>query len=155
MLVREYFRKRGYKVLFSSSGRNSETKANFICTSYPLLRREKPPHEAYLRLAGFFGLRQLEEFNHIAEKAKRRGKRSHNRGGGDPDLFVYRGNGRRVRFFVEAKHNDKLLRNQKIAFRLIEEILGCSVKVVRIYPCSSHRLPHRRSSIGLVSSPLP
>jgi hypothetical protein len=134
MFVREYFRRHGYKVLFSSSGRETETKGNFICTSYPRLRREKPPHPAYLRLAVFFGLKRLNEFNDIAEDAKTRGKRSHNRGGGDPDLFVYKGNGRRIRFFVEVKHKDKLLTNQKVVFPLIEKHLRCPVKLVRIYP---------------------
>ena len=133
MVAREYFRRLGYKVLFSSSGIETETSENFICTSYPRLRREKPPHPAYLRLAGFFGLKRLNEFNGIAEDAKTSGKPSHNRGGGDPDLFVYKGDGRRVRFFVEVKHNDKLNTNQEVVFPLIEKHLGCQVKLVRIY----------------------
>jgi hypothetical protein len=53
--------------------------------------------------------------------------------GGDPDLFVYKGDGRRVRFFVEVKHNDKLNTNQEVVFPLIEKLLGCPVKLVRIY----------------------
>ena len=133
MVAREYFRRLGYKVLFSSSGIETETSENFICTSYPRLRREKPPHPAYLRLAGFFGLKRLNEFNDIAEPAKLRRKGSGNRGGGDPDLFVYRGDGKRTRFFVEVKHKDKLLTNQKVVFRLIRKHLRCPVKVVRIY----------------------
>jgi len=76
----------------------------------------------------------MNEFNDAAEKAKLRKKHSGNRGGGDPDLFAYKGDGRRVRFFVEAKHNDQLITNQKVVFPLIEKLLGCPVKVVRIYP---------------------
>jgi hypothetical protein len=131
VFVREYFLTRGYKVLFSDSG--GETSENFICASYPVLRRAKPLHPAYRRMARIFGLERLNEFNNIAEKAKRRRKNGSNRGGGDPDLFVYKGNGRRIRFFVEAKHKDKLLTNQKVVFRLIKKHLRCPVKVFRIY----------------------
>src|SRR2546426_7511932 len=65
MVVREYFRRRGYEVLFSSSGREMETSENFICTSYPGLRREKPLHPAYRRMTEIFGLDRLEKFNGI------------------------------------------------------------------------------------------
>jgi hypothetical protein len=132
MVVREYYRRRGYKVLFSDSG--GETSENFICASYPGLRRAKPPHPAYRRTARIFGLERLNEFNKFAEEAKMRRKRGSNRGGGDPDLFVYKGNGRRVRFFVEVKHKDKPHTNQKIVFRLIRKHLGCPVYVIHIHP---------------------
>jgi hypothetical protein len=146
MFVREYFCKRGYNVLFSSSGREIETKQNFICTSYPRLRREKPPHPAYERMANIFGLRRLEKFNGIAEAAKLRRKKGRNRGGGDPDLFVYSGDGKRTRFFVEVKHKDKLLANQKVVFPLIEKHLGCRVKLVHIYPHSPAQKKIRSST---------
>ena len=65
-----------------------------------------------------------------------RRKGSGNRGGGDPDLFVYKGDGKRTRFFVEVKHKDELQINQIVVFPLIEKILRCPVKLVRIYPQS-------------------
>jgi hypothetical protein len=141
MVAREYFRRLGYKVLFSSSGRPPETSENFICTSYPGLRREEPPHPAYQRMARIFGLERLIEFNKVAERAKLQRKHNGNKGGGDPDLFVYKGDGRRVRFFVEVKHNDKMNVNQEVVFPLIEKHLECPVKLVRIYP--------HRSSTGV------
>lgn len=76
----------------------------------------------------------MNEFNKAAEEAKLQSKHNGNRGGGDPDLFVYKRDGQRVRFFVEAKHNDNLTTNQQVVFPLIEKLLGCPVKIVRIYP---------------------
>src|ERR1700722_19855170 len=107
MVVREYFLKLCLRVFCSSSSR--DTLESFICASYPGLRGEQPLHPAYRRMVRFFGLKQLNEFNTKAERAKR--KHGWNMGGGDPDLFVYKGNGKRVRFFVEVKHKDKLLKN--------------------------------------------
>jgi hypothetical protein len=82
-------------------------------------------------MAKVFGLDPLNKFNTRAETAKR--QLDMNRGGGDPDLFVYKGNGRRVRLFVEVKHKDKLSTKQKLVFRLIRKYLGCPVKIVRTY----------------------
>lgn len=130
MVVWHHFQEFGYKVLCSSSVRKAPE--GFICASYPGLRRERPLHPAYQRMARIFGLEQLEEFNAIAEEEKR--KHGRNRGGGDPDLFVYKGNGRRVRSFVEVKHKDKLHTNQRIVFRLIRKHLGCPVHVIHIHP---------------------
>jgi len=134
MVIREYFRTRGYQVLFSSSGR--EIPDNFICTSYPGLRRSKRLHPAYQRMIQIFGFQRLEKFNRYAEAAKLRRKGNGNRGGGDPDLFVYKRDGKRTRFFVEVKHKDELQINQIVVFPLIEKILRCPVKLVRIYPQS-------------------
>jgi hypothetical protein len=130
MVVREYLIKRHYKVLCSSSVR--KTSESFICASYPGLRREKPLHPAYQRMAQVFGFERLNKFNAIAEEEKR--KHGRNRGGGDPDMFVYKGNGRRVRFFVEVKHKDKPHTNQKIVFHLIRKHLGCPVYLIHIHP---------------------
>jgi hypothetical protein len=142
MVVREHFRNLGYKVLFSSSVR--DTPESFICASYPGLRGEEPLHPAYMRMVRMFGFERLKEFNKKADKAKTKHKRGSNRGGGDPDMFVYKGNGRYIRFFVEAKHKDKLLTNQKVVFRLIRKHLGCPVRVVRIYsrPTTREKLPN-------------
>lgn len=131
VVVREYFLKRGYKVLYSDS--SQENPHSFICASYPGLRRQRPVHSAYRQMIKIFGFGRLEAFNRKAEAAKLRLIKGRNRGGGDPDLFVYRANGKRVRFFVEVKHEDSLLENQKIVFPLMRMYL-CPVRVVRIYP---------------------
>jgi hypothetical protein len=132
VFVREYFLTHGYKVLCSDSSR--ESSETFICTSFPILRRERPLHPAYERMTQFFPLEQLEEFNAIAEEEKRKHGKNKNRGGGDPDLFVYMENDPRTRFFVEVKHKDKPHTNQKIVFPLIEKHLGCPVYIIQINP---------------------
>jgi len=130
MVVSRHFKNEGYGVLYSSSVR--EVSESFICTSYPGLRRERHLHPAYERMAQFFRLEQLEEFNAIAEQEKRKHGRK-TRGGGDPDLFIYLKSDPRIHFFVEVKHKDKTHINQEIVFDLIEKHLLCRVYTIRIY----------------------
>jgi hypothetical protein len=131
IVAREYFLGHGYKVLHSDSSRDDPY--SFICASYPGLRKERPFHPGFRRMVEIFGDGLLRKFNQEAEAAKLRTKKSTNRGGGDPDLFVYKDDGNRERFFVEVKHRDSLHENQKIVFRLMRKHL-CPVKIVRIYP---------------------
>ena len=51
--------------------------------------------------------------------------------GGDPDLFVFRDS---EWFFVEVKDTDQLHAKQLVTFPLIEEVLGCDVRVARLTP---------------------
>jgi hypothetical protein len=126
VVVREHFRALGYTVLASEP--NLPNDEGFIVVSYPRKRAQR--HPAYLRMAKIFGLEFLEELNRRADAAKK--LKTGNRGGGDPDLFVYRGSGRKDRFFVEVKDKDQLTPKQLVAFPFIEEL--CPVKVVRIIP---------------------
>jgi hypothetical protein len=47
---------------------------------------------------------------------------------------VYKGAGKTERFFVEVKEKEPLRDVQKLCFRLIEDKLGCDVKICRVYP---------------------
>jgi len=124
--VREHFRKDEYTVWVSGSEENLEDR--FILMSYPGLRRKG--HPAYKRMVEIFGEERLKNLNKAAEKAK--ANLSGNRGGGDPDLFVFKGDGKQERFFVEAKDKDPVSPKQRICFELIEKHLDCDVFVARL-----------------------
>lgn len=130
MVVREHYRKQGYTVWISDS--NTELEDRFILVSYPRLRKLKPLHPGYQRMVRVFGQGKIEELNRAVDEAKRGGKSNSNLGGGDPDLFVFKGPNAEVeRFLVEVKHKDQPTRNQRICFPIIDKLL-CDVKLVRI-----------------------
>jgi hypothetical protein len=108
-------------------------REGFILASYSRKREGRDP--AYTRMFEHFPPEQLEEFNRIADAAKIAATR--NRGGGDPDLFVFRHAGER--FFVEVKYRDRLGKNQIATFPLIESILRCEVKLARLTPVPGAR----------------
>jgi len=130
MVMREHYRSQGYRVWVSDS--NAELRDCFILVSYPGLRKKTPLHPAYKRMVGVFGRERIEKLNQLVDEAKRQGKDNRNLGGGDPDLFVFKGaNAQEERFFVEVKHKDPPTPNQRICFPLIAEHL-CEIKLVRI-----------------------
>jgi len=126
VVVREDYRRLGYTVLASEP--RLPNGEGFILLSYPGYRKRRDP--AYTQMAKLLGteLLALDDLNQIADKAKI--EATGNRGGGDPDLFVYKPDGSE-RFFVEAKYKDKLNSKQLVTFPIIEEH-GWEVKVVRI-----------------------
>jgi hypothetical protein len=131
MVVRKHYTDKGYTVWASDS--NEDPKDVFILVSFPGLRKLTPPHPAYERMVKIFGQKKIEELNKITDEAKAQGKDMRNLGGGDPDLFVFKGANAEVeRFFVEVKHKDKPTQNQEICFPLIEGSLHCEVKLIRI-----------------------
>jgi hypothetical protein len=78
-----------------------------------------------------FGAPTVARLNVEADRAKlqmHQGKG--NRGGGDPDLFVFKG---RERFFVEVKWQDHITEKQRVTFPLIERHCGVKVKIARIF----------------------
>ena len=131
-VVREHYRNEGYNVWVSDS--NEELEDRFILVSYPDLRKKTPLHPAYEHMVGVFGREKIEKLNQIADEAKRKRKDNRNLGGGDPDLFVFKGvNAQEERFFVEVKYKNQLTPNQRICFPLIDKRL-CEIKLIRIYP---------------------
>ena len=101
------------------------------CTYAGARKPEHRHHHNYERMADIFGPDLLEKLNRKADAVKKR--RTGHRGGGDPDLFVFKGDGKKDRFFVEVKHKDQLTLKEKVSFPLIEDFLGCEVKIARIY----------------------
>lgn len=138
--VRAHFERCGYRVLLSAPKYPDEL--GFILFHFRRLRRAN--HPAFTRMQEHF---PTVDLNQLAEEA-RRAKRDESRsgGGGDPDLFVFRPNSGE-RFFVDAKDADTLKPNQLVCFPIIEERLGCLVKVVRIKPITPRRCDasHRRT----------
>jgi hypothetical protein len=136
VFVREYFRWLGYTV-WASEPRlvhpSTRVPEGYVLLSYPGARNQQHRHHhAYDRMARIFGFELLKTLNEQADKAKISLKG--NRGGGDPDLFVFKGDGKKERFFVEVKENDPLLPVQKLCFPLIEKNLQCAVRICRICP---------------------
>lgn len=103
VVVREHFRKLGYSVLASEP--RLPVDEGFILVSYPGKRRKRDP--AYLRMEAIFGERELAELNELADAAKL--KKTGNTAGGDPDLFAFRPEIPKDRFFVEVKHRDQII----------------------------------------------
>jgi len=64
-----------------------------------------------------------------------------------PFMFVFKGTGKRERFFVGVKDRDLPIPNQEACFPVIEDILKCDIKLVRIRK-PSH--PVQRSIQSLV-----
>lgn len=134
VVVREYYRRKGYIVwaseprLFNPITGEAE---GYAAMSYPAARKPTDKnHHAYLRMYAIFG-EKLEKLNKAADKAKCELKG--NRAGGDPDLFMFKRGHEDKAFFVEVKHKDNLTPNELTCFPLIEEHLGCPVKIVRIF----------------------
>jgi hypothetical protein len=125
VVVREHYRRLGYTVLASEP--RLPDGQGFVLLSFPGYRKRR--HPAYTQMASFLGteLAALDDLNRMADKAKIAA--TGNRGGGDPDLFVYKPNGSE-RFFVEAKYKDKLTSKQLVTFPIIEQ--KWQVKVVQI-----------------------
>jgi hypothetical protein len=137
MVARRHYLQFGFKVWVPEP--RFPKNQGYILTSFPGYRGKK--HPAYLRMAKLFGLDVTEGLNQIAEKAKTEQLGKRNRGGGDPDLFVFKGDGQEERFFVEVKYEDparkykdSLKPNQHLVFPLIEAILKTGVKLARVYP---------------------
>jgi len=126
VVVREHYRRLGYTVLASEP--RLPDGQGFILLSYPGYRKRR--HPAYTQMANLLGteLAALDDLNRIADKAKI--AVTGNKGGGDPDLFVYKPD-RREKFFVEAKYKDKLNSKQLVTFPIIRK-QKWEVKVVRI-----------------------
>ena len=130
VVVREQYRRKGYTVLASEP--NLPDGQGFILVSFPGYRKRR--HPAYTQMARLLGtdIEALDAFNLIADKAKIAA--TGNRGGGDPDLFVYKPDGVE-RFFVEVKHKDKLNKKQRVTFPIIRK-QGWEVRIVRIVDAS-------------------
>lgn len=124
VVTREHFRRLGYTVWASEP--LLPDGEGFILLSYPGKRRSGDP--AYRRMEAIFGAEVLAELNDRADAAKK--AETENAGGGDPDLFVFRGTEATERFFVEVKHRDRLNKKQMVAFRFVEEL--CQVRVARL-----------------------
>jgi hypothetical protein len=103
----------------------------FILAHFAGMPESSPPHPAYTRMFDHFDRAKIEEFNFAADSAKTAATR--NRGGGDPDLFVFRRLSG-ARYFVEVKDEDRLNENQRRTFPLIKSILGCEVLIARLMP---------------------
>lgn len=123
VVVREHFRQLGYVVLASEPRLKA---AGFILLSYS--GKQLKGDRAYRRMERIFGKQRLAELNARADLAKRRATRS--RGGGDPDLFIFRKSDPSDCVFVEVKHRDQLTPKQKAAFPFIREL--CPVAVARL-----------------------
>jgi len=126
VVAREHFRALGYVVLASEPLLPNDE--GFIVLAYPGKRKAGDP--AYQRMEAIFGAASLADLNLRADAAKK--KETGNRGGGDPDLFVYHPDDPPDRFFVEVKHHDHLTDKQRTTFPLIEEL--CPIVVARLTP---------------------
>lgn len=126
VVAREHYRRLGYTVLASEP--RLPNGQGFILFSYPGHR--KSCHLAYTKMAKLLGtnLAALDDLNRIADKAKI--DATGNRGGGDPDLFVYKPDGSE-RFFVEVKYKDQLNSKQQVTFPIIRK-RGWEVIIARI-----------------------
>jgi hypothetical protein len=128
VVVGEHYRAQGYTVWFCEPALDRYEDSDFVgfmLLSYPGRRRAANP--AYVRMQEKFGKATVEKLNVEADRAKL--KRWGRRGGGDPDLFVFK---ERERFFVEVKWKDRIREKQCITFPLIERHCGVKVKIVRI-----------------------
>jgi hypothetical protein len=135
VVAREYYRADHYTV-WASEPRlvHPETREpeGFVVLSYAGARNPRHTHHHnYQRMADIFGADLLERLNRKADAEKKR--RTGNRAGGDPDLFVFKGDRKNDRFFVEVKYEDQLTQKQTVCFPLIERILECEVRAARIY----------------------
>lgn len=127
--VRSHFEEQGFRVLISAP--KYPDGLGFLLFHYSGLRRRNPPHPAFARMVEQFPEVDLNRLAEIGRAAKLRQCRAKGGSGGDPDLFVFR-HGSKERFFVEVKDKDALRCSQLVCFPIIEEHLGCEVKVVRI-----------------------
>lgn len=125
VVVRKHYRQLGYTVWASEPELPNDD--GFILVSYPGKRRRG--HAAYARMETLFGVAKLRKLNEATDRAKQ--AKSKGLGGGDPDLFVFRGE---EKFFVEVKWNDEITEKQNATFPVIEKMLGVEIKVARIEP---------------------
>ena len=123
VVVREHYRRLGYTVWASEPELPDDT--GFILVSYPGKRGDH--HPAFVRMEQMFGKTTVAELNGRADEAKR--LQTDGRGGGDPDLFVFRDT---ERFFVEVKWRDKISEKQIVAFPIIEQVCNVEVMIARI-----------------------
>jgi hypothetical protein len=128
VVARKYFRDRGYTVWAAEP--ELPNGDGFILMAYPGKRRRG--HPAYKRMESVFGADVLHALNESADVVKR--MHTANAGGGDPDLFVFKGV---ERFFVEVKWRDHITKKQRLTFPLIEKYCKVPVRVVRIREVSS------------------
>lgn len=133
VVARENYRQRGYAVWFCEPALekyNDPEFIGFMLLSYPSRRHNA--HPAYVRMRDIFGEVTLQRLNAAGDEAKlQMDEGQGSRGGGDPDLFVFRGS---ERFFVEVKWRDELTEKQRVTFPLIEEYCRTEVVVARIAP---------------------
>jgi len=88
IVVREYYRKLGYTVWVSEP--EMPDQSGFILASYQGKRRSN--HPAYQRMKRIIGPDLVENLNKKADEEKI--LLTGNAGGGDPDLFLFRGSER-------------------------------------------------------------
>ena len=122
--VRASLKALGFSVLISDPDMPND--GGYILTHYADKRRRRDA--AFQRMFEWFPEALIEELNQECDAIKRR--ISGNRGGGDPDLFVFSKSG--DRFFVEVKDQDELTQKQRATFSKIAQILGCDVLVARV-----------------------
>ena len=131
IVVREHYRMRGYTVWFCEPALEQYEDPDFVgfmLLSYP--GRRRAAHPAYKRMQDVFGEATVARLNREADRAKRKMDQGQgNRGGGDPDLFVFKGH---ERFFVEVKWKDDLTAKQRVTFPLIERHCGVGIRIARI-----------------------
>jgi hypothetical protein len=131
IVVRASFLALGFRVLISDPKMPNEQ--GFILTHYAGKRQQ--PHRAFTRMFDHFPRGRIEELNRQCDAVKI--DVGGNRGGGDPDLFVFSPGG--DRFFVEVKDKDTLKPKQRATFLKIREILDCEVRIARIKPVPGAR----------------
>jgi hypothetical protein len=122
--VRASLKDLGFSVLISEP--DMPDGGGYILTHYADKRRRRDA--AFQRICDLFSEQQIETLNRECDAIKR--QISGNRGGGDPDLFVFSTSG--DRFFVEVKDQDELKDKQRATFVKIAQILGCDVLVARV-----------------------
>ena len=131
IVVREHYRRQGYTVWFCEPALEKYADPNFVgfmLLSYP--GRRQAAHLAYKRMQDVFGEATVARLNLEADHAKlQMNKGQGNRGGGDPDLFVFKG---QERFFVEVKWKDHITQKQRVTFPLIVRHCGVNVRIARI-----------------------
>lgn len=138
IVVRASFLAVGFRVLISDPKMPNDE--GFILVHYS--GKQRKSHPAFALMFSHFSPAQVEELNRRCDSAKTRVGRT--RGGGDPDLFVFRPGG--DRFFVEVKDEDQLKPKQLATFSQIRDVLGCKVRIARIHP-----VPGARPGDGLLS----
>jgi hypothetical protein len=127
------YEKRGYRCYVSLTDKHGLD--SYLLEWRPRRRRTD---RGYKWMEEVFGTGRLEEFHRKVADA--RAEYGVNGAGGDPDLFVQADAG--DRFFVEVKmeyrsntkrFRDSLNDQQRIVFPLIEQVLGCRVRVAKVF----------------------
>jgi hypothetical protein len=140
IFVREEFVSDGFNVLLSEPRLPDEVrKTGQLTGGYALLSfpgHRKWQHQrfcSFYRMLEIFGPDRIERLlKEVAKTKKRHGWKS---GGGDPDMFVYKPDDSRNRFFVEVKDvGDTQRAVQECTFPLIEKYLECEVRIYNTRP---------------------